>query len=204
MDFAAITAWVATFFASDQSGHDMVHILRVEKNALFIAEAEHLDAREKEEVRLIAILHEMLDKKFFPDKDLAHQQLVEQLAVFGFDAEQVASLVTKIGQISFSKRTAANDVARTVKVVQDADLLEAIGAIGVARTMMYGATHNNPLYDPKKAGTPDSSIIQHFYDKLLKIQDLFSTTTGRKLGQRRTDFMKDFLAEFYAEWEGGQ
>lgn len=204
MDFAAMTSWVATFFGADQSGHDMVHILRVEKNALAIADAEGVTGAVRDEVRVIAIMHEMLDKKFFPDKVAALARLGKKLNAFGFDAEQSADLIQKINQISFSKRTPENNVAMTVKIVQDADLLEAIGAMGVARTMMYGATHNNPLYDPKTAGTPDSSIIQHFYDKLLKIQNLFSTETGRKLGQRRTDFMKVFLDEFYAEWEGGQ
>lgn len=202
IDFKEVEAWVASFFASDNSGHDLAHILRVVSNSQKIGELEGLTPAELHDARLLAYLHEMLDKKFFPDADLAHQQLVTQLTKWNIVGEEQEKLITSIGQISFSKRLPDNPVSLIVKVVQDADLLEAIGAIGIARTFMYGATRNTPIYDEKKAGVPNSSIIQHFYDKLLKISGLMSTAGGQKLAEKPQAFMESFLEEFYREWEG--
>lgn len=202
MEEKIVLEFVENYFAKDQSGHGMDHILRVVRTATYISEKENISTAETKKIRLLALLHEMLDGKFFPDKQAATTTLRTFLTQQGNSDTQCKAWIEAIGSISFSKRTPENQVPFWVKVVQDADLLDAIGAIGIGRTFMYGATHGSKMYDAKKAGIKDSSILQHFDDKLLKIPDLLSTKTGFELGQERKKIMTDFITAFVKEWEG--
>ncbi|WP_071131468.1 HD domain-containing protein [Enterococcus timonensis] len=202
MEEVAVKQWVADFFSDDHSGHDLDHIERVVKTATYLAKEERLSAEEITNIRLLAYLHEMLDHKFFPDQNAAEKNLETFLNEQGVGLVSQMVWAEAISQISFSKRGDNNDVPFWVKIVQDADLLDAIGAIGIARTFMYGATRGSKMYDPISAGVKDSSIIQHFYDKLLTIIDLLETDAAKKLGAKRQMMMEDFLQAFYEEWEG--
>lgn len=202
LEEARVLTYVASYFAKDASGHGLDHILRVAKMATYISEKEKVSLVEKKKVRLLALLHEMLDGKFFPNPLEAETNLRNFLIQQGNTPEACQEWIQAVAAISFSKRSLKNEVPFWVKIVQDADLLDAIGAIGIGRTFMYGAIHGSKMYDEKKVGVKDSSILQHFDDKLLKIPDLLSTKTGFSLGQERKKIMVDFIAAFLKEWEG--
>lgn len=197
-----VGSFVESFFENDHTGHGLDHLHRVVKMSQFLAQEEGMSPLEKENIYFLAWLHEMLDKKFFPNETLAKEQLTAFFKTQGLSEEEEKFWIKNIQGISFSKRTEENNFPLWVKIVQDADLLDAIGAIGIGRTFMYGATHGSLMYDPQKAGIKDSSILQHFDDKLLKIPDLLSTSAGKEIGQERKQIMLDFLKAFKKEWEG--
>ena len=183
-------------FAGDSSGHDFDHTLRVFHMATTIAKAENADL---EIVQLAALLHDVDDRKLSPqtyeNKDNAVSFLRENCA----EGEKIKLIVEIISQISFS---AGNGAPRTLegKCVQDADRLDAMGAIGIARTFAFGGSHGRAMHDPD--GSDRSSSIAHFYDKLLLLKDRMNTETGRRLAQHRHAYLENFLAEFLSEWDG--
>lgn len=195
-----------------EGGHDWFHIERVYKLALRIAEKEaDVDVLV---VQLAALLHDIADSKFHDGDEtigprLAREFLTEQQLA----EEQIEQVIAIIENISFKGGNQAQTYfSKELAVVQDADRLDAIGAIGIARTFNYGGFKNRALYDPeiqpnlhlskeeyKKSTAP---TVNHFYEKLLRLKELMHTETARAFAAERHQFMELFLSRFYAEWEG--
>lgn len=195
-----------------EGGHDWFHIERVWKNAQLIATKE--TGANMLVIELAALLHDIADSKFHDgDEHIGPRVAREFLESLNLDKATITHVVAIIENISFkgghNKRTLES---LELDIVQDADRLDAIGAIGIARTFNYGGFKNRALYDPEIQPNPGMSIeeykkstaptINHFYEKLLLLKDLMNTESGRELAQKRHAFIEDFLEEFYAEWNG--
>jgi len=192
-----------------EAGHDWFHIERVWKISKKIAEKE---GGNLEVIELSALLHDIADPKFHNgDETLAlkiSQNFLEEIHV---EDELIEQVLFVIKNISFKNRAEApENPPLELQIVQDADRLDAIGAIGIARTFNFGGFKNNLMYHPeikpnlgmnkeeykKSKGT----TINHFYEKLLLLKDLMNTETAKKIASERHDFMLQFLDEFYKEW----
>jgi uncharacterized protein len=194
-----------------EAGHDWFHIERVYKNALLIAEGEDCDLMI---VKLGALLHDIADSKFNDGDEtvgpkVAREFLMSQNAL----EETIVHVVNIIENISFKGGNFEKKfTSKELKIVQDADRLDAIGAIGIARTFNYGGFKNRPLYNPNVAPNlnmtkeeyknSNAPTINHFYEKLLLLKDKMNTETGKQIAQERHKFMELFLSQFYAEWDG--
>ncbi|WP_298323096.1 HD domain-containing protein [uncultured Dokdonia sp.] len=203
--------FVKTTLANAEGGHDWFHIERVYKSAVKIAEGEKVNPLV---VALGALLHDIADSKFFNgDETIAPKMATEFLLSQNCDSTVIEHVVQIIKNISFRGGNKAQAfTSLELDVVQDADRLDALGAIGIARTFNYGGFKNRKLYDPaiapqlamtvdeyKKSTAP---TINHFYEKLLLLKDRMNTKTGKKMAEKRHQYMEGFLAQFYAEWEG--
>jgi uncharacterized protein len=183
-------------FAGDSSGHDFDHTMRVYRMATRIAMEENADLQI---VQLAALLHDVDDRKLSPGTCENKDNAVSFLRKNGVEEGKIRRIVQIISEISFS----ANKGTPTTiegQCVQDADRLDAIGAIGIGRAFAYGGSRGRAMHDP--TGADQTSTIQHFYDKLLLLKDLMNTATGRLLAQERDAFMRGFLEQFYCEWDG--
>ena len=192
-----------------EAGHDWFHMERVWKMSKKIAATETCNLRV---VELSALLHDIADPKFHDgDETLALKISNEFLQSQNVSAEIIEQVLFIIKNISFKNREKAPDVLPIeLQIVQDADRIDAIGAIGIARTFNYGGFKNNLMYHPdiqpalnmtkedykKSKGT----TINHFYEKLLLLKDLMNTETGKKLAEERHDFMVHYLDQFSREW----
>jgi uncharacterized protein len=205
----AIEKFVTAFFEKDKTGHDLSHIKRVVKMAQKIAQEEQANLFL---VTAAAWLHEMLDDKFFEDEAVAKTNLEQFLIENSFSDEEILQILSIIENQSFSKNIdSKQELALEGKVVQDADRLEALGAIGIARTFYYAGHKGNAIYtgvvdteglsSKKEYREKEDSAIQHFYDKLLLLKDLMNTPSGKSLAKKRHQWMKDYLEEFFEEWE---
>jgi uncharacterized protein len=194
-----------------EGGHDWFHIERVYKNALLIAKTEQVDPLI---VSLGALLHDIADSKFHNGNEAIGPQLAENwLSSQNTDPKVIDHVVQIIKNISFK---GGNEVqsfrSRELEVVQDADRLDAIGAIGIARTFNYGGYKNMKIYDPSIPPQLDMTkeeyknskapTINHFYEKLLLLKDRMNTETGRRLAEKRHAYMEGYLDQFYKEWHG--
>lgn len=203
--------YVRAELESDSTGHDWWHIYRVKRNAIIIAEQEGGDIFV---IQLAALLHDIADWKFHHGDDSLSPRVAEQwLNQCGVDEVTVAHVTRIIREMNF--RGAAVETKLSTlegKVVQDADWLEALGAIGIARTFAYGGFARRAIYDPctqphmhtsfEEYASAQGPTINHFYEKLLLLRDRMNTDTGRALAKRRHEFMESFLAEFFSEWDG--
>lgn len=194
-----------------EGGHDWFHIERVYKNALLIAKTESCDLNV---VALGALLHDIADSKFHDgDETVGPRTARALLESQQVDEDTIAHVVNIIENISFKGGNFEKKFSsKELDIVQDADRLDAIGAIGIARCFNYGGFRNRELYNPEiapqmnmdketyKAST--SPTINHFYEKLLLLKDKMNTATGRQIAAQRHSYMEGFLAQFYAEWEG--
>lgn len=194
-----------------EGGHDWFHMERVYKNALLIANGEQCDL---EVVKLGALLHDIADSKFNDgDETIGPKVARKFLESQNASEETIVHVIKIIENISFKggnfeKKFSSNEL----NIVQDADRLDALGAIGIARTFNYGGFKNRPLYNPEIAPKLNMSkdeyknneapTLNHFYEKLLLLKDKMNTETGKKIAKERHQFMEIFLAQFYAEWEG--
>jgi len=194
-----------------EGGHDWFHIERVFKNAVLIAKNEDCNVIV---VKLSALLHDIADSKFHEgDESVGPKIARDFLESENVDEEIITHVVHIIENISykggnFEKKFSSLEL----DVVQDADRLDAIGAIGIARAFNYGGFKNRALYDPKIAPNSrmskeeykknDAPTLNHFYEKLLLLKDKMNTDTGKKIAKERHRYMEGFLAQFYAEWEG--
>ena len=196
-----------------EAGHDWFHIERVYRNALHIADQEHCN---REVVQLAALLHDIADSKFHGgDESIGPKTARTFLESQHADEATIDHVVKIIENISFKGgKTERTFSSLELDIVQDADRLDAIGAIGIARTFNYGGFKNRPMYDPAIAPNmhmtkeeykaSNAPTINHFYEKLLLLKDRMNTPTGRKIAEERHRFMEVFLAQFYAEWEGAK
>ena len=202
-------SFVEDFFKQEFSGHDYFHTLRVYKMATHIAQKENADV---EIVQLAALLHDVDDRKISPDtcenKDNARHFLAENKV----GKETIEEIVKIIGEISYAGKDSVTPATLEGKCAQDADRLDAIGAIGIARAFAYGGNHNRVMYDPEIKPNMDmgkeayynskSTTVNHFYEKLFLLTDLMNTPTARKIAQERELYMKTYIEEFMAEWDG--
>lgn len=179
------------------SGHDWWHIERVRKIALRIGETEQANVFV---VELAALLHDLIDDKL-PVKIRLHPNDVESfLFEIGIKKELIADVLYIIQVISYRINTPVSELTLEAKIVQDADRLDALGAIGIARTFTYAGSKGNLIYHPNNPEGTDA--ISHFYDKLLKLKNLMNTSTGKVLAEERHQFLKAYLEQFYNEWNG--
>lgn len=186
-------AFVKKEFLGEGTGHDYFHLKRVVENALKIGKAENANLFL---VELSAWLHDVGDYKLHDGVDRSEELVKEFLLTQNLSDELIDKVNEIISQVSFSK---ANPVTSLeAKVVQDADRLDALGAIGVARAFAYGGSKGRELWNPNQ---PNSTTIQHFYDKLLKLKDLMNTETAKVMAEKRHRFLEEFLDQFYEEWE---
>lgn len=199
-------------FVKESSGHDWWHIERVFNNAIAIAKKER--GADLFIVQLGALFHDVADYKFHSGDDKVGGKVAAQwLTRAGVDAETIKNIVHIVDNVSF-KGIGVKPSMRSIegKIVQDADRLDAIGALGIARAFAYGGNKKRPLYNPEgKARTHKNfdsykkgsdSTIHHFYEKLLHLKNLMNTKTGKKMAAQRHKFIENYLKEFYAEWRG--
>jgi uncharacterized protein len=203
--------FVKNQLAHAEGGHDWFHIERVYKNALLIAEEEECDLTV---VKLAALLHDIADSKFHDgDESVGPKTARAFLESQNVKEETILHVIAIIENISFKGGNFEKKFnSKELEIVQDADRLDAIGAIGIARTFNYGGFKNRPLYNPniqpnmsmnkEEYKNNESPTLNHFYEKLLLLKDKMNTENGKKIAQKRHDFMITFLSQFYAEWDG--
>ena len=202
--------FIKSIFSGDSSGHDYYHTIRVYKLATKIAKQENADVKT---VQLAALLHDVDDIKLSQDTYAAKKNAVNFMMANKVDEEIIKVVCKIIDEVSFAGTDSVVPDTIEGKCVQDADRLDAIGAIGIARTLAYGGSRGRKIYDPEikpKMGmnkeeyrnNQDSTSINHFYEKLLLLKDMMNTTEGKKLAEHRQAVMQEFLNEFMIEWEG--
>ncbi|MGT2924594.1 HD domain-containing protein [Streptococcus caviae] len=200
--------FVKETLSGEASGHDWWHIVRVAKTALTIAKSEGADLFICE---MAALLHDMADSKLF-DEAKALAEVKDFLSQQGLTADQIDQITNIMMGISYKGGHNTAQLSLEGQVVQDADRLDAIGAIGIARTMAYSGNKGRLIHDPSKQPRENLTLedyrkgedtaIMHFYEKLLKLKDLMNTKEGKHLAQGRHEFMGSYLQQFYAEWDG--
>lgn len=187
-------AFIKNEFSGEGTGHDYYHIVRVVNIAKQIAKEENADLFL---VELSAWLHDVGDYKLHDGIDRSEDLITQFLKSQNATEELIQKVNAIVSQVSFSKGNEAKSLE--AKIVQDADRLDAIGAIGLARAFAYGGSKEREIWNPEQ---PESTSIQHFYDKLLKLKDLINTNSARKIAEERHLYMEEFLERFYKEWEG--
>ena len=194
-----------------EGGHDWFHIERVYKNSLLIAQEEACDLTV---VKLGALLHDIADSKFHDgDETVGPRTARIFLESENVSEETITHVINIIENISFKGGNVEKKFnSKELEIVQDADRLDALGAIGIARCFNYGGFKNRALYNPdipanlnmskQEYKNSESPTLNHFYEKLLLLKDKMNTPTGKKIAEARHQYMEDFLSQFYAEWEG--
>ena len=205
-----VAAYVQQKLSGEGSGHDWWHIVRVQQMAEKLALAEGGDPFI---CQLAALVHDLVDDKLVVDENLALAGVRGLLTRAGVAADQTDQVLTIIQAISY-KGGSQNHLVLSLdaQIVQDADRLDAIGAIGIARTMAYSGYHGRVIHDPEVAARQNMTLeqyrshqgtaITHFYEKLLLLKDLMNTKTAKELAKGRHAFLEAYLEQFYAEWEG--
>ena len=201
--------YVKEYFKEESSGHDYFHTLRVYKIAKTIALEEKADANI---VMLAALLHDVDDVKISPKTSISKDNARMFLSNNKVDSQTINFICNIIDEISYKGKDSIIPKTLEGKIVQDADRLDALGAIGVARAFAYGGNHNRVMHDPEEKPNLDmnekeyrnhiSTTINHFYEKLLNLKKFINTNYARKIAEEREKYMKNFLKEFLDEWEG--
>jgi uncharacterized protein len=203
-------AFIERKFKNENSGHDYWHILRVWKLA------KHIGQKEKGVnmfvVELGAFLHDIADWKFHDDPGAGPKATRIWLESIKVDEDIITKVEDIVRNVSYKGAHVKNKLSREGQIVWDADKLDAIGAIGIARCFFFGGYAGHVLYDPEEKPTLHTtfeeykkmkgSSITHFYEKLLLLKDKMYTKTGKELAQHRHEYIENFLEEFYTEWEG--
>ena len=189
--------------SNDFSGHDWWHIQRVINLSLKIAAFEKCN---KDKVYITALLHDIFDEKIFKIND--KEKTINQFFTNSkfkeiLSDEEIQSITTDLLNMSFRGKFSNEKLSIEGKIVQDADRIDAIGAIGIARTFAYGGNKNNYIYNPKKGNDPkdNNDQISHFYIKLLNIKKNLNTSYAKKIAERRHKFMLKYLTQFFDEWD---
>lgn len=203
--------FVKNALAGEGTGHDWWHIERVLNNARLINKTEKADAFV---IELAVLLHDVGDRKVIKQEEDDYTIAENFLKKQKVDNKVIEQVMFVIKNMSFSKSLNSKkvDVSKELYVVQDADRLDAIGAIGIARAFAYGGSKERPLYDPTKKAQKinstknyrklNSSTFHHFEEKLLLLKDLMNTKTARKIAEKRNEYMRKYLEQFLAEWNG--
>jgi uncharacterized protein len=202
--------FVKKTLGEDSTGHDWYHIERVRKNALYIYEQEQKGDRFV--IEMAALLHDIPDGKLNVSEEAGAQRLqafLEKLTLSKGIKDQISRIIFSI---SFKGGQKGSLPSFEAKIVQDADRLDAIGAVGIARAFAYGGKKGQPIFDPSLSVRGEmtieeyrngkSSSIHHFYEKLLKLTEQLNTDSAKKIAKQRHEFMEMFLHQFYSEWNG--
>ncbi|WP_428839294.1 HD domain-containing protein [Bacillus massilinigeriensis] len=202
--------FVLTVMGQDASGHDFHHIERVRKNALAILKMEN--AGDAFIIEMAALLHDIPDEKLNESQQSGWAKLTNFLDELNLSSEVKRRIVETIETVSYKGGNNIQPVTLEGKIVQDADRLDALGAIGIARTFAYGGNAGHAIYEPKLPVRENMSIteyrggntssVHHFYEKLLKLKDSMHTETARQIAEKRHRVMVDYLQQFYSEWNG--
>lgn len=204
-------SFVKERLSQEGTGHDWWHIERVWNNAKFINKKEKAD---QFIIDLAVLLHDVGDRKVIGQKEDDYTIAEDFLRKNNIDDDVVGDVMFIIKNMSFSSSLSKkrNDVSKEFQVVQDADRLDALGAIGIARLFAYGGSRQRPLYDPtrkaQKINTkanyrkPNSSSFHHFYEKILLLKDLMNTKTAASIATKRHRYIEAYMKEFLLEWEG--
>ena len=206
----AIRNYAKEKLGDDRSGHDFYHVERVAKIAAKLAEQEGVS--DTLIIETASYLHDVIDDKIVADVDTEKESLKKFLKELDFSADNTQEVFEIIENISFSQEIEKGKADLTIagQIVQDADRIDALGAIGILRTAYYGGHTQSPLYDPniqpqefksKQDYRKKSTVINHFYEKLFKLPATMNTQAGKMEAQRRKAFMENFLETFYAEWD---
>lgn len=208
---AKTEAYVKSLLSGEGSGHDWWHILRVWNNARTIASNEQADLFI---VELAALLHDVGDHKFHKGDETVGPRMAEDwLTKLQVNPDIIEQVTTIIKELSF-KGAGTSSTMSSIEgcIVQDADRLDAIGAIGIARTFAYGGHKNREIYNPEISPELHNTFeayknstaptINHFYEKLLLLKDRMHTQTARQMAEQRHHYMQLYLEQFYAEWNG--
>ncbi|PLR82736.1 phosphohydrolase [Bacillus sp. V33-4] len=195
---------------NDVTGHDWHHIDRVRKNALNIADREQRG--ELFVIEMAALLHDIADEKLNVSSEAGKIKLLAFIDTLNLGKAIKEHILDIIFSISFKGGNNQELASIEAEIVQDADRLDAIGAIGIARTFAYGGSKGQPIYDPhiqtrekmtvEEYRNGKTSSIHHFYEKLLKLKDRLNTDAAKQLAESRHEFMEQFLKEFHSEWNG--
>jgi len=208
--------FVQDFFEQEATGHDWWHTHRVRKLALRIAREEKADPFI---VEMAALLHDVCDYKFFGgDEKQGQEKVARYLNSLPLESTLIQKILNVITNTSFMKtlslddNTAIGEKSPEFKAVSDADKLDALEAIGIARAFTYGGYYRRPIYDPgippnphisqEEYKTTENPSLNHFYEKLLKLKDMMYTNYGKRLAQGRHRFIEEYLKRFYQEWRG--
>lgn len=202
-------AYVENVFCNEYSGHDFFHTLRVYKLATRIAESEGADVLT---VQLAALLHDVDDRKLSPETYEDQARARGFLASEGVDGVMIESVCKAIREISFGANGDVSPSTIEGMCVQDADRLDAIGAIGIGRAFAFGGNHGRHMYHPdikpninmsrEEYRRSESTTVNHFYEKLFKLTPLMNTKTAKAIAEARDAYMREFILEFMSEWNG--
>ena len=202
------TKFIKEIFQNDFSGHDFFHSMRVYRTAMKIAQAEHADLEvvalaAQRAVQIFQLTPATAEKKENAARFMRSQAVPEA------EIRQVCQI---IDEVSFKGTDSVRPSTPEGKCVQDADRLDALGAIGIARTFAYGGSHNRAIYDPElpprtamnqaQYYSSNSTSLNHFYEKLFLLEDMMNTETGKAIARKRTQYMQEFVDEFLSEWDG--
>lgn len=202
-----IKEFVKDLLAKEYSGHDYYHCIRVYNNAMLICKDMDCD---KQLVSVASLLHDVDDAKLFDSKDYDNARKI--LNDLNYEKDFIEKVINIIKDVSFKGKDSVIPSSLEGKIVQDADRLDAIGAIGIARTFAYGGNHNRLIYDPSikpnlnmdynQYKNSNNPTINHFYEKLLLLKDMMNLEKSKEIATHRHKFMEDYLKEFYDEWDG--
>ena len=204
-----IEAFVKSQMGGDATGHDWHHVNRVRNNALNIAGKE--GAGNKDIIEMAALLHDIPDEKLNATAEAGREKLDTFLESLGLEETIKQKINDIVYSISYKGGQASGLPSFEAEIVQDADRLDAIGAIGIARAFAFGGKKGQPIYEPEftvreqmtleEYRNGNSSSINHFYEKLLKLKELMNTRTAKQMAEERQRFMEAFLEQFYREWD---
>ena len=203
------TKFIKEIFQNDFSGHDFFHSMRVYRTAMKIAQAEHADL---EVVALAALLHDVDDRKLSPMTAEKKENAAQFMRSQNVPESEIRQVCQIIDEVSFKGTDSVRPSTPEGKCVQDADRLDALGAIGIARTFAYGGSHNRVIHDPElppqtamnqaQYYSSKSTSLNHFYEKLFLLEGMMNTETGKAIARKRTQYMQQFVDEFLNEWDG--
>lgn len=213
MTIEAVHDYAYRIYTQDKSGHGMDHINRVVALCRHIIADMPADADIDSDIILTAAyVHDTIDPKVVSDVPKARQDLIEFLESQNYPAEQQAEIFHIIDHMSFSKNLAQRqELTLNGQIVQDADRLDAIGTIGIARAFYYGGSFGDDLYDPtiaprdltiEKNYRTHSTVINHFYEKLFTLKEALNTPAAKRIGELRDERMRSFVVDFISEWNG--
>ena len=205
----SIKQYMETILSQDRTGHAIDHIVRVVDHAQNIANTQSCDLFI---VLASAYLHDVVDDKIVENTAYAYKELETFLVKIGVSQEKIQHIFSVISNISYSKQlfaTAKTPLSLEAKIVQDADRLDALGAMGIIRTIYYGGVKKHPIYQAattvrefktKVEYRQGTTVIHHFYEKLLKIYEGLHTPYAKEIGKERHEFLITFLQQFHQEW----
>lgn len=206
---SATIEYVKEIFATDFSGHDFFHTMRVYQMATKIAMEEKSDLQI---VQLAALLHDVDDRKLSPETCENKDRAVAYMRSKGLSEDTITRVKDIIGEVSFVGTDSVVPKTLEGKCVQDADRLDALGAMGIARAFAYGGNHNRVMYDPEippalNMGKEEyqnhvSTTVNHFYEKLFLLKDMMNTESAKRIAGHREQYMREYIDEFLAEWDG--